>query len=506
MKSIEREILVKRKAIDNPISYTRATNAIPLVFRFCDFTIPEDAEARVYVQKPSGKAVYTQAEVVGNCVTVDVTSQMFVELGRSYLQIQVVSGEKVLVTFMQTVDVLPNYTEGDAEQSKNEDGFFGEYMGKLSEATEEAAQASQRANDAVDLINGKLENGEFIGPVGPAGHAATIRVNTVTTGEPGTPAKVENVGDDSEVILDFTIPQGKTGEIDNIDTVTVDFEEAQKRENIEKTDALSVIFGKIRKVITDISEGALGSLIGRNLEAGKALVSDADGKIASSSVSDIELGYLSGVTKSLQEQINEIKNSSSVSSFDAIYPVGSIYMSVKNTNPSTFFEGTTWVAWGAGKVPVGVNTSETEFDAVEKTGGAKSVNLNHSHTVNGHTHTVNNHRHLVNAHSHTVDSHKHIAPTGYDNNSYYTHDIWGDIVKSAPLTGWAWSPSSNTATNQTRLGYTSEASPGTSESSPYTNYQSPGTSESAPGTDARLSSAVNNLQPYITCYMWKRTK
>ena len=181
-------------------------------------------------------------------------------------------------------------------------------------------------------------------------------------------------------------------------------------------------------------------------------------------------------------------------------------MSVKNTNPSTFFEGTTWVAWGAGKVPVGVNTSETEFDAVEKTGGAKSVNLNHSHTVNGHTHTVNNHRHLVNAHSHTVDSHKHIAPTGYDNNSYYTHDIWGDIVKSAPLTGWSWSPSSNTATNQTRLGYTSEASPGTSESSPYTNYQSPGTSESAPGTDARLSSAVNNLQPYITCYMWKRTK
>ena len=30
-----------------------------------------------------------------------------------------------------------------------------------------------------------------------------------------------------------------------------------------------------------------------------------------------------------------------------IYPVGSIFMSVVNTNPSQFFGGT-WVAWGAG--------------------------------------------------------------------------------------------------------------------------------------------------------------
>lgn len=35
-----------------------------------------------------------------------------------------------------------------------------------------------------------------------------------------------------------------------------------------------------------------------------------------------------------------------------MYPVGSIYLSVKNTNPSTYFGGT-WVAWGSGRVPVG---------------------------------------------------------------------------------------------------------------------------------------------------------
>ena len=37
--------------------------------------------------------------------------------------------------------------------------------------------------------------------------------------------------------------------------------------------------------------------------------------------------------------------------------------------------GGTWVAWGAGRVPVGVDTTDTDFDTVEETGGTKSVTL-----------------------------------------------------------------------------------------------------------------------------------
>ncbi|GEM_PF-2550611 len=52
------------------------------------------------------------------------------------------------------------------------------------------------------------------------------------------------------------------------------------------------------------SSGAVSALIDANLTASKALVSDASGKVISSSVSSTELGHLSGVTSSVQNQIN----------------------------------------------------------------------------------------------------------------------------------------------------------------------------------------------------------
>ncbi len=55
---------------------------------------------------------------------------------------------------------------------------------------------------------------------------------------------------------------------------------------------------------------------------------------------------------------------------ESIFPVGSIYMSVTNTNPSSSFGGT-WVLWGQGRVPIGVDTSQSEFNSAEKTGGEK---------------------------------------------------------------------------------------------------------------------------------------
>jgi hypothetical protein len=76
-----------------------------------------------------------------------------------------------------------------------------------------------------------------------------------------------------------------------------------------------------------------------------------------------------------------------------VYPVGAIFTStVAYANSAavvTAIGGTTWVAFGAGKVLVGVDSADTDFDAVEETGGSKTHTLTtaqmpaHSHKYAG---------------------------------------------------------------------------------------------------------------------------
>lgn len=69
--------------------------------------------------------------------------------------------------------------------------------------------------------------------------------------------------------------------------------------------------------------------------------------------------------------------------FDRIYPVGSIYLSVNNTNPSQIFGGT-WKQIAKGRTLVGVDPYDTDFNEVKKTGGSKFLQA-HSHTLKGNT-------------------------------------------------------------------------------------------------------------------------
>jgi len=62
-----------------------------------------------------------------------------------------------------------------------------------------------------------------------------------------------------------------------------------------------------------------------------------------------------------------------------IYPVGSIYVSTLSTNPGTLLGVGTWAAFAAGKVLVGIDAEDADFDTVEKTGGSKTVDASHTH-------------------------------------------------------------------------------------------------------------------------------
>jgi microcystin-dependent protein len=100
----------------------------------------------------------------------------------------------------------------------------------------------------------------------------------------------------------------------------------------------------------------------------------------------------------------------------SVYPVGSIYMNAAvSTNPGTLLGFGTWASFGAGRVLVGLDSGDTDFDTVEETGGAK-------------THTL------------TVDelpSHRHTVPnSGSQNNSFDSGTTVGnDTTGNSGYTG-----------------------------------------------------------------------
>jgi len=81
----------------------------------------------------------------------------------------------------------------------------------------------------------------------------------------------------------------------------------------------------------------------------------------------------------------------------AAYPVGAIFTTTVNYADSAAvvaaIGGTTWAAFGGGRVLVGLDSGDTDFDTAEQTGGAKTPNTG-SHTLTtseipSHTHTIN---------------------------------------------------------------------------------------------------------------------
>ncbi|MDR3085956.1 MAG: hypothetical protein LBU47_06565 [Christensenellaceae bacterium] len=121
-------------------------------------------------------------------------------------------------------------------------------------------------------------------------------------------------------------------------------------------------------------------------------------------------------------------------------------MSVNLENPAALFGGF-WVIWGQGRVPVGVDAANPSFDVAEEVGGEQT----HQLTVQ------------------EMPAHVH-----------------GNVAYSTSTNGWP------------------DAAGDTGNGTGNQGYWRNGTSIRDTGS-AGGNAPHNNLQPYITCYMWKRT-
>ena len=109
----------------------------------------------------------------------------------------------------------------------------------------------------------------------------------------------------------------------------------------------------------------------------------------------------------------------------AAYPVGAIFTTtVAYANSAAVVAaigGTTWAAFGAGKVLVGLDSSDTDFDTSEETGGSKTTSGN----TGSHTLTTSE----IPAHTHAGTARYTETGLNAQNNSGYWHAT-GEITGS----------------------------------------------------------------------------
>lgn len=157
----------------------------------------------------------------------------------------------------------------------------------------------------------------------------------------------------------------------------------------------------------------------------------------------------------------------------AAWPVGSVFTSVVSTNPATLLGFGTWSAFGAGRMIVGLDANDADYDTAEETGGAKTVALT-ADEMPSHTHLQDAHSHALSdpGHAHTTQRY----PSSSGGSSGFTIDTsmsgtLADNTLSTKSATTGISVDNATATNQSTGG----------------------------------GAAHNNVPPYIVCYLWKRT-
>ena len=97
--------------------------------------------------------------------------------------------------------------------------------------------------------------------------------------------------------------------------------------------------------------GGATTIASSDLTVSRALISNSSGKVAVSSTTSTELGYVHGVTSNIQTQLNNRPTSTDIDNIlKALYPVGAIYIGTQTTCPlSTLISGSTWTLVSAEK-------------------------------------------------------------------------------------------------------------------------------------------------------------
>ena len=143
-------IYAMRMSAPAVLQLQQGSNAIPMFFKFCDYVIPNGAETRLYVRKPSSLEVYVMGTIERNGAIFETTTQMTAEDGRCEGQIQIIKDSKILNSFLIYLDVAKSIISDSAIESKDEFGILDTLINQAREEIKNAQNATSAANTAAE--------------------------------------------------------------------------------------------------------------------------------------------------------------------------------------------------------------------------------------------------------------------------------------------------------------------------------------------------------------------
>lgn len=176
-------------------------------------TVPAGWSWDLMVQFGTNLNIIPMEQAEDGSLSVTLTAEMIPLTGYYTMQLRATQGELVKYTNQFQAYVGASLS-GDAQWPTVPTEFT-----QVEQNILDLNQHPPYPGDSGYWMTWDLESGAYVQsqlplpPVaeGPPGKAATIQVGTTTTGEPGTEAAVQNVGDENAAILNFTIPAGAAG-------------------------------------------------------------------------------------------------------------------------------------------------------------------------------------------------------------------------------------------------------------------------------------------------------
>lgn len=431
--------------------------------RFLEITITDKGNffnltgktVMVYMTKPDGKIIFNSCSVVdapNGKINVSLTSQMSIVAGVvKDFEVHIIGNDKSRLKVSGICLKIKGTSNVDeAIESTNEFTALIEALKKADESLEYVIEFLAEKEQEIDqIVSQKMQDvtsdfNESMTSFTQQVNAAVTSANQATQAAQQATAKVEADGAQAIQEIKQNFNTAMTGFNQEIDTAVKKAEDAAgAAEETAEQAAIDTIntqknhpngiagldgSGKLIQMPTAADVGAVPT--SRTIN-GKALTGNI-----TITAADIGTGAI----------------------FLASHPVGSLFETTVSTNPGTLYGGT-WAAWGGGRVPVGVNTADSDFNTVEKTGGKKTE--------------------------------RHEFKIGY--KGYYGTAVGSD---DNMIQAYKYSTSS----------YGTYAYEGSTQASVNAGIQvSTNTRDVAQASSTGDTSETSIVQPYITCYIWKRT-